>query len=129
MTGPAAGGTIGFVAQDVIGRRYLCLTVLLVGGVIIGHGVAIGAGLGALTALGLSHQPSVTATGGPSYRQLVAAAVAAVLLGGRTGFDRGPRLARTIEALTAELGRGPLFTDTREWTKRRGPSWLAPSGW
>jgi GH15 family glucan-1,4-alpha-glucosidase len=32
---------------------------------------------------------------------------AAVLLAGRTGFDRGPRLASTIEAVTAELGRGP----------------------
>jgi GH15 family glucan-1,4-alpha-glucosidase len=33
---------------------------------------------------------------------------AAVLLAGRTGFDRGPRLASTIEAVAAELGRGPL---------------------
>ena len=33
---------------------------------------------------------------------------AAVLLAGRTGFDRGPRLASTIDAVTAELGRGPL---------------------
>ena len=31
---------------------------------------------------------------------------AAVLLAGRTGFDRGPRLATTIDAVTAELGRG-----------------------
>ena len=33
---------------------------------------------------------------------------AAVLLAGRTGFDRGQRLAATIDAVTAELGRGPL---------------------
>ena len=30
----------------------------------------------------------------------------AVLLAGRTGFDRGQRLAATIDAATAELGRG-----------------------
>jgi GH15 family glucan-1,4-alpha-glucosidase len=34
---------------------------------------------------------------------------AAVLLAGRTGFDRGPRLASTIEAVAGELGRGPLL--------------------
>ncbi|MGI8492271.1 MAG: glycoside hydrolase family 15 protein, partial [Acidimicrobiales bacterium] len=34
---------------------------------------------------------------------------AAVLLAGRTGFDRGPRLASTIAAVAAELGRGPLI--------------------
>jgi GH15 family glucan-1,4-alpha-glucosidase len=33
---------------------------------------------------------------------------AAVLLAGRTGFERGPRLASTIDAVAAELGRGPL---------------------
>ncbi len=32
---------------------------------------------------------------------------AAVLLAGRTGFDRGPRLAATVDAVQAELGRGP----------------------
>lgn len=113
MTGPTGRITTGLVAQGVIGLRYLCLTVLLVGAVglagrflawplltstvgptayvfaahpraevsrfrnaLIGHGVAIGAGLGALTAFGLRHHPSVTAAGGPSYRQVAAAAVA-----------------------------------------------------
>jgi GH15 family glucan-1,4-alpha-glucosidase len=33
---------------------------------------------------------------------------AAVLLAGRTRFDRGPRLASTIEAIIGELARGPL---------------------
>ena len=33
---------------------------------------------------------------------------AAVLLAGRTGFDRGPRLAASIEAIVTELARGPL---------------------
>ena len=33
---------------------------------------------------------------------------AAVLLAGRTGFDRGERLAATVEAVVGELGRGPL---------------------
>ncbi len=34
---------------------------------------------------------------------------AAVLLAGRTGFDRGPRLKSTIEAVIAELGSGPYL--------------------
>ena len=34
---------------------------------------------------------------------------AAVLLAGRTGFERGPRLASTIDAISSELGRGPLL--------------------
>ncbi len=33
---------------------------------------------------------------------------AAVLLAGRTGFERGERLASTVEAVRDELGRGPL---------------------
>ncbi len=34
---------------------------------------------------------------------------AAVLLAGRTGFERGPRLESTIDAISTELGRGPLL--------------------
>jgi len=34
---------------------------------------------------------------------------AAILLAGRTGFDRGQRLASTIGAVTAELGRGSFL--------------------
>lgn len=34
---------------------------------------------------------------------------ASLLLAGRTGFDRGPRLASTIDALVSELGRGPML--------------------
>jgi GH15 family glucan-1,4-alpha-glucosidase len=34
---------------------------------------------------------------------------AAVLLAGRTRFDRGPRLASTIEAVVGELSRGPYL--------------------
>lgn len=34
---------------------------------------------------------------------------AAVLLAARTGFERGPRLVSTIEAIAAELARGPLL--------------------
>jgi GH15 family glucan-1,4-alpha-glucosidase len=34
---------------------------------------------------------------------------ASVLLAARTGFDRGPRLASTIDAVARELGPGPLF--------------------
>jgi GH15 family glucan-1,4-alpha-glucosidase len=34
---------------------------------------------------------------------------AAVLLAGRTGFERGPRLESTIDAIATELGNGPLL--------------------
>jgi GH15 family glucan-1,4-alpha-glucosidase len=34
---------------------------------------------------------------------------AAVLLAARTGFDRGPRLASTIDAVRSELGTGPFL--------------------
>jgi GH15 family glucan-1,4-alpha-glucosidase len=34
---------------------------------------------------------------------------AAVLLAGRTGFERGGRLAATIDAVSSELGQGPLL--------------------
>jgi GH15 family glucan-1,4-alpha-glucosidase len=34
---------------------------------------------------------------------------AGVLLGGRFGFDRGPRMASTIDAVLEELGAGPLL--------------------
>lgn len=34
---------------------------------------------------------------------------AAVLLAGRTAFERGPRLISTIEAIASELGHGPLL--------------------
>jgi GH15 family glucan-1,4-alpha-glucosidase len=34
---------------------------------------------------------------------------AATLIAGRTGFDRGDRLAGTVAAVKAELGRGPLL--------------------
>ncbi len=34
---------------------------------------------------------------------------ASVLLGSHSGFDRGPRMSSTIDALTAELGAGPLL--------------------
>lgn len=43
---------------------------------LIGHSVAIGAGLGALAAFGLLHQPSVSAAGAPSLLQVAAAATA-----------------------------------------------------
>lgn len=43
---------------------------------VIGHGVAIGTGIGALGVFGLLHAPSVSALGAPTPRQLGAAAVA-----------------------------------------------------
>jgi GH15 family glucan-1,4-alpha-glucosidase len=42
---------------------------------------------------------------------------ASVLLCGRTGFDRGPRLATTIDALETELGPGPLYA---RYTRAKG---------
>lgn len=44
---------------------------------VIGHTVAVGAGLAALAVFGLVQHPSVTATGAPSFTQAAAAAVAA----------------------------------------------------
>lgn len=43
---------------------------------VLGHGIAIGAGVGALAAFGLWHHPSISATGAPSFAQVGAAAVA-----------------------------------------------------
>ena len=42
----------------------------------IGHAVAVGLGLGALVLFGLEHHPSVSATGMPSWRQVLACALA-----------------------------------------------------
>ena len=54
---------------------------------------------------------------------------AATLLAGRTGFDRGERLAGTIRAVREELGRGPLLYRYSGMDGRRAASWPAPSGW
>jgi hypothetical protein len=43
---------------------------------LLGHGVAIGIGIAALTCFGLLHRASVSATKAPSIRQVIAAAVA-----------------------------------------------------
>ena len=66
----------------------------------------------ALAAGGGRHQPlgagSLLVTAKQSYTFYAGTEDldAAVLLAGRTGFDRGERLASTIGAVTAELGRG-----------------------
>jgi hypothetical protein len=44
---------------------------------LIGHSVAVGAGLGALIVFGLLHHPSVSTTGAPTLLQAAAAATAA----------------------------------------------------
>ena len=44
---------------------------------VIGHGVAVGAGLAAVALFGLWHHPSVSALGAPSLSQVAAAALAA----------------------------------------------------
>jgi GH15 family glucan-1,4-alpha-glucosidase len=53
---------------------------------------------------------------------------AAVLLAGRTGFERGPRLVSTIDAVTAELGRGPLIYRYTGMDKEEG-AFVACSFW
>ncbi len=45
---------------------------------------------------------------------------AAVLLAGRTGFDRGPRLTTTIDAVVDELGVGPLLYRYSGMAKEEG---------
>jgi GH15 family glucan-1,4-alpha-glucosidase len=53
---------------------------------------------------------------------------AAVLLAGRTRFDRGPRLAGTIEAVVGELGRGPCVYRYSGVDKEEG-AFIACSFW
>ena len=53
---------------------------------------------------------------------------AAVLLAARTGFDRGERLASTVEAVRAELGRGPLLYRYSQMVGKEG-AFLACSFW
>lgn len=53
---------------------------------------------------------------------------AAVLLAARTGFDRGPRLSSTIDAVRAELGRGPLVYRYSGMDKEEG-AFVACSFW
>jgi GH15 family glucan-1,4-alpha-glucosidase len=53
---------------------------------------------------------------------------AAVLLAGRTRFDRGPRLASTIEAVVGELGRGPCVYRSSGMPDEEG-AFLACSFW
>ena len=54
---------------------------------------------------------------------------AAVLLAGRTGFDRGQRLAATIRALRNELVPARCCTATPVRSPKRARSSPAPSGW
>ena len=59
--------------------------------------------------------PGSTPTAGPTAKEAYTFYAgtddldAAVLLAGRTGFVRGPRLASTIDAIASELGHGPLL--------------------
>jgi GH15 family glucan-1,4-alpha-glucosidase len=52
----------------------------------------------------------------------------AVLLAGRTGFERGPRLISTIDAIATELGRGPLLYRYTGMDKEEG-AFVACSFW
>jgi GH15 family glucan-1,4-alpha-glucosidase len=53
---------------------------------------------------------------------------AAVLLAGRTGFERGPRLASTIDAIATELANGPLVYRYTGMDKEEG-AFVACSFW
>lgn len=53
---------------------------------------------------------------------------AATLLAGRTGFDRGERLAATIDAVERELGRGPFVYRYSGMEKEEG-AFVACSFW
>jgi GH15 family glucan-1,4-alpha-glucosidase len=53
---------------------------------------------------------------------------AATLLAGRTGFDRGERLAGTVEAIRTELGDGPLIYRYTGMTDEEG-AFVACSFW
>ena len=53
---------------------------------------------------------------------------AAVLLAGRTGFERGQRLVSTIDAIATELGRGPLLYRYTGMEKEEG-AFVACSFW
>jgi len=53
---------------------------------------------------------------------------AAVLLSARIGFDRGEAMSSTIDALRAELGRGPLLFRYTEMVGKEG-AFLACSFW
>jgi GH15 family glucan-1,4-alpha-glucosidase len=53
---------------------------------------------------------------------------AAVLLAGRTGFDRGQRLASSIEAIVGELAHGPLLYRYSGMEKEEG-AFVACSFW
>ncbi len=54
---------------------------------------------------------------------------AAVLLAGRTGFERGPRFASTIDAIANELGHGPLVYRYTGMRRKKAPLSPAVSGW
>ena len=51
-----------------------------------------------------------------------------MLLAGRTGFERGPRLVSTIDAIATELGRGPLLYRYTGMDKEEG-AFVACSFW
>ncbi|MGH8979914.1 MAG: glycoside hydrolase family 15 protein [Acidimicrobiales bacterium] len=53
---------------------------------------------------------------------------AAVLLSARIGFDQGERMSSTIDALRAELGRGPLLYRYSDMVEKEG-AFLACSFW
>lgn len=53
---------------------------------------------------------------------------AAVLLAGRTGFDRGPRFSTTVDAVAGELSRGPIVFRFSGMEEEEG-GFLACSFW
>jgi len=70
---------------------------------LVGHGVAIGGGLGALAVFGLTKYPSITAVGAPSLRQVAAAVVGVgftLLVLELAGSHHAPAAATTLLVTT-----------------------------
>jgi hypothetical protein len=66
---------------------------------VVGHGLAVGVGVGALAVFGLVHHPSVSALGAPTVKQVAAAALAAgvtVLLLEIVGYHHAPAAATAV---------------------------------
>lgn len=77
---------------------------------LVGHAVAIAAGLAALAAFGLLHHRSVSATGAPDWAQVAAAAAAAgatVLLLELAGSHHAPAAATALLVATGLARPGP----------------------
>ncbi|HTU38250.1 MAG TPA: HPP family protein [Acidimicrobiales bacterium] len=77
---------------------------------LVGHALALGCGLGALGAFGLTQYPSISTTGSPSLRQVAAAAVGVgltILLLEVAGSHHAPAAATTLLITSGLAKPGP----------------------